>query len=80
MDILTYKPSDRTSDLIEKAFHLNKPTEEQATRLDDIRSEAYYYAIHLSRNCPESAELTLALRALHLASQHAVTAILFNEE
>lgn len=76
----SYIPSDRTLDLIQKVFILQKPNTEQGDRLDRIRAGAQDYAFRLAAMCPESAELTLALRALHQASQHAVTAILFNEE
>ena len=75
----SYVVSDRTNDLITKAFNLHKPNEEQVTRLDIIRAGAMDYAYKLATLCPESAELTLALRALHQASQHAVTSVLFNE-
>lgn len=76
----TYTPGARTIDLVDKAFVLNRPSEEQGFRLDAIRARGRDYAKFLATHCPESAELTLALRALHQASQHAVTAILFNEE
>lgn len=74
-----YRPTPRTVELVNKAFVLQKPSEEQGLRLDAIRANAKTYAEFLIVTCPESPELTTALRNLHLASQAAVTAVLFNE-
>lgn len=59
----------------ERLFRLHKPDEETGKKLDEMREAAGNLADLYREYCPESPELTLAIRSLHIASMHAVSAV-----
>ena len=64
---------------IPNLFSYHTPKNDQAERYIALRSGAKDYADLIAKLTPPSAEQTLALRALHLASMHANSAIACNE-
>lgn len=64
---------------IDTLFTYHRPTQTQAGRYVQLREAAKTYAQLVKDLTPESAEQTLALRAIHLASMHANSAIACNE-
>lgn len=64
---------------LDKLFTFHRPTNEQASRYDRLRRGAMDYATLICELTPPSAEQTLALRALHVTSMHANSAIAVNE-
>jgi len=64
---------------IDNLFCYHPPTGEQAARYELLRAKAREYARLIQSLTPASAEQTLAIRALHLASMHANAAIACNE-
>ena len=60
----------------ERLFRLHKPADEETgKKLDHLREAAGNLADLSREYCPESPELTLAIRSLHIASMHAVSAV-----
>lgn len=54
-------------------FHPGKP--QDLHKYDAVRAAAKQLAAAICDACPDSAERTLALRALHLTTMHAISAI-----
>jgi hypothetical protein len=63
---------------IDKMFSYQRPTVEQATYYEYLREEHKKLAAAIMISCPDSAERTLAIRALHLCNMHANSAIALN--
>ncbi len=68
-----------TGELIDNLFVFHKPFGDQGDRYDRLRAGARQYARLIAELTPPSAEQTLALRALHVASMQANAAIACNE-
>jgi hypothetical protein len=64
---------------LDELFRYHAPTGTQPDRYARLREAAKNYAIVIAELTPESPEQTLALRAVHLASMHANSAIACNE-
>ncbi len=64
---------------IEKLFACSPFTEEQNKRSEKIRAAALHLAVIIYESTPGSPEQTLAIRALHQAAMHAISAIAVNE-
>lgn len=64
---------------IDNLFTYHRPTPDQADRYNKLRVAARTYANTIRDLCPESAERTLAIRALHGASMLANASIAVNE-
>jgi hypothetical protein len=62
-----------------RLFKYHKPTGTQPDRYARLREAAKTYAAVVAELTPESPEQTLAIRAIHLASMHANSAIAVNE-
>lgn len=60
-------------------FTYHPPHGDQADRYGKLRDAAKAYAQLIQELTPASAEQTLAIRAVHLASMHANSAIAVNE-
>lgn len=72
-----YMRSDSTA-LVTRLFS-DRPLDEAALRdYRDLRNALRDVSLLVLRTCPDSAERTLAVRALHLASFHAFTALAIN--
>lgn len=74
-----YVPDERMAALVDNLFRWHEPKGDQTVRFGRIRETARMFAEQMIVECPQSAELTLALRALHLAMMHANSAIACNE-
>jgi len=68
-----------TKEALEELFLYHAAHGDQAERYDRLRSAALAYATLIYELTPASAEQTLAIRAVHLASMHANSAIACNE-
>mgnify|MGYP000996575556 CR=1 FL=1 len=64
---------------LDALFTYHAPRGDQAERYDKLRAAARAYAQAVVDLTPESAEQTLAVRAIHVASMHANSAIAVNE-
>jgi hypothetical protein len=64
---------------IEELFSYHPPKGDQVGRYERLREGAKTYAKLIAELTPESAEQTLAIRAVHLASMHANSAVAVNE-
>lgn len=64
---------------LDALFNYHKPTGTQPDRYARLRQAARAYADAITELTPQSPEQTLALRAVHLASMHANSAIAVNE-
>lgn len=64
---------------LDALFTYHAPSGDQAERYDKLRAAARAYAQAVVDLTPESAEQTLAVRAIHVASMHANSAIALNE-
>jgi len=64
---------------IENLFSYHPPKGDKADRYGRLRDAAKAYASLIQELTPASAEQTLAIRAVHLASMHANSAIAVNE-
>ena len=64
---------------IEQLFTYHPPRGDQGERYARLREAAMVYAGVVQELTPASAEQTLAIRAVHLASMHANSAIAVNE-
>jgi hypothetical protein len=65
---------------LDRLFRYHRPEGTQPDRYARLRAAARAYADTIAELTPESPEQTLALRAVHLASMHANSAIAVNEE
>lgn len=63
-----------------RLFTYHRPSGTQPDRYARLRQAALDYATVIASLTPESPEQTLALRAVHLASMHANSAIAVNEQ
>jgi len=64
---------------IREAFTYHPPHGDQLDRYARIRTAGELFARAIEECAPESAERTLALRAAHLATMHANSAVAINE-
>jgi RecJ-like exonuclease len=64
---------------VDRTFTYHRPTNDQQLRYARLRRAFHELAQLVERLAPESAERTLALRALHLSSMHANSSIAVNE-
>ena len=76
---LGYSPTIEYKELIERAFVYHAPKPDQLPRYTEIRSKAREFAELLTVDCPQSAELTLAIRHIQEAVAFANMAIAVNE-
>lgn len=60
---------------IQQIFKYHPPTEAQIPIYEEMRNEHLATALFIERNCPESEERTLALRALQQSCMWANAAI-----
>jgi hypothetical protein len=60
---------------IENLFMYHAPNEAQIEEMKKLREKALSFAMMVSELTPVSPEQTLAIRAIHLASMHANSAI-----
>ena len=65
---------------LENLFNYHPPVYDQHIRYGKIRAAARAFAEVIADLTPESAEQTLALRAVSLATMHANSAIALNEK
>jgi hypothetical protein len=77
---MKYQPSERAAQLIKGLFTFHPVHGDQGERYSAIRSKALELAELIVGSTPESAEQTLALRALHLCTMQANAAIAVNEK
>lgn len=64
---------------LDNLFSYHPPKGDQAERYGKLREAAKAYAALVQELTPPSPEQTLAVRAIHLASMHANSAIAVNE-
>jgi hypothetical protein len=76
----SYTPTERTEELIKDLFTFHPANDDQKERMEAIRSEGEKFATFIARNTPASPEQTLAIRALHLCTMHAISAISVHED
>jgi hypothetical protein len=67
------------NEYLARYFRYHKPNEDQRRRMEAINTKATEFAASLWDNCPESAERTLALRAVEEARMRANQSIAVNE-
>jgi hypothetical protein len=76
----SYTPTERTEELIKDLFTFHQANEEQRERMGAIRDAGEELATFIARNTPACPEQTLAIRALHLCTMHAISAISVHED
>jgi hypothetical protein len=75
-----YKPSPDTLIRLKSTFTFHPVHGDQAQRYEAIRAEALRFGVMLSGTCPESRELTVAIRKLQEAVMYANASIAINEK
>ena len=75
-----YEPTVQITSMIEGLFASHPPHGDQAERYKAMREKFLEMAGFVARNTPASAEQTLAIRWLHIASMQANAAIAVNED
>jgi len=77
--LMKYVPGEKAKAELERRFTYHAPASDQAPRYNEIRLMAHEFAIFLTKTCPESRELSLALTHLEEAVMQANAAIARNE-
>lgn len=75
----TYQPTDEDYLFVEKIFTYHPPVDGQPRRYTELRQQAHVLAERYIESCPQSPELTLAIRYLQQSIMFANAAIAINE-